>query len=459
MLALPPLPQRPPASQKVIKDPQEYHDYMAAMRMQNPAQKAAAMEAFVAKYPDSVVKVEALEHAIAAYQQDGNTQKVEDVARRILGSEPNNARALAVLTFIDRGKASSGDTAALQESCTYAQKGLTTLSRNLARTNEMTEEARKLRAQMADIFFGAAGFCSLAAKDYSSARDSYQKALQINPANMQDNYQIGIADLEPTPPDVSGFWYLARAINLADSQNNPSAKDGIAGYASAKYKKYHGEAAGWDQIVAQAANQTSIPTNFSVTKALTPADLAVQAVQQNNPASLSFSDWEFILSYRDASAANKDAADKVWQAILNLEKNGQAKLKIPVKVIAATKNALQAAVSEDNQTANKSDLQASMEKPIARLPAVGSNVNIIGVITGYTPQPFSFAMNKAEIYEPPLNENDIETLLRGGVSAKRAIELVKEKGVDFALDSTNEARLKKAGATDELLLAIATGKK
>lgn len=323
----------------------------------------------------------------------------------------------------------------------------------------MTEEARKLRAQMADIFFGAAGFCSLAAKDYSSARDNYQKALQINPDNMQDNYQIGIADLEPNPPDVSGFWYLARAINLADSQNNPSAKDGIAGYASAKYKKYHGEAAGWDQIVAQAANQTSIPTNFSVTKALTPADLAVQAVQQNNPASLSFSDWEFILSYRDASAANKDAADKVWQAILNLEKNGQAKLKIPVKVIAATKNALQAAVSEDNQTANKSDLQASMEKPIARLPAVGSNVNIIGVITGYTPQPFSFAMNKAEIYEPPLNENDIETLLRGGVSAKRAIELVKEKGVDFALDSTNEARLKKAGATDELLLAIATGKK
>lgn len=459
MLAAPPLPQRPPASQKVIKDPQEYHDYMAAMRTSNPAQKAAAMEAFVARYPDSVVKVEALEHAMAAYQQAGNTQKVEDVARRILDPEPNNARALAVLTFIDRGKASSGDAAALQESCGNARKGLTALSRNLARPNEMTDDARRLRAQMADIFFGAAGFCALATKDYTTARDNYQKALQINPDNMQDNYQIGIADLEPNPLDVSGFWYLARAINLADSQNNASAKEGIASYASAMYKKYHGSSAGWDQIVTQAANQTSIPANFTVTKAPTPADLAVQAVQQNDPASFSFSDREFILSYRDASPANKEAADKVWQAILNLEKNGQAKLKIPVKVIAASKNALQAAVSEDNQAANKADLNASMEKPLAHLPAVGSNVSIVGVITSYTPQPFSFTMNKAEIYEPALNEDDIETLLRGGVSVKRATELVKEKGVDFTLDSTNEARLRKAGATDELLLAIATGKK
>lgn len=323
----------------------------------------------------------------------------------------------------------------------------------------MTEELSKLRAQMADIFFGAAGFCALSAKDYSTARDNYQKALQINPDNMQDNYQIGIADVEMNPIDVSGFWYLARAINLADSQNNPSAKDGIAGYASARYMKYHGTAAGWDQIVAQAANQTSIPANFTVTKSLTPAELAVKAVQQYDPASLSFSDREFILQYRDASPANKEAADKVWQTILDLEKNGQAKLQFLIKVISTTRESIQAAITDQNQSENKADLQATMQKPMTHPPAVGSNIKIIGVLTGYTPQPFSFTMSKAEIYEPALSEDDIETLLRGGVSAKRATELVKEKGVDFTLDSMNEARLKKAGATDELLLAIATGKK
>jgi hypothetical protein len=89
----------------------------------------------------------------------------------------------------------------------------------------------------------------------------------------------------------------------------------------------------------------------------------------------------------------------------------------------------------------------------------------VGVINGYTPDPFMFTMNKAELYgtkpapHTQLSENDIVELLQGGVSAKRATELVKEKGVDFALDSANEARLRKAGATDELLLTIATSKK
>lgn len=457
------LPQRPPANQKVIKDPTEYQAYMAALNMQNPAQKAAAMEAFVRNYPDSVVKIDALEHAMAAYQQAGNTQKVEEIARRILDSEPYNPRALAIITFIDRSKAASGDTAALQESCADARKGLTALSRFTSRPDAAGEaEGRKLRAQMATIFFGAAGFCALQAKDYSTARDNFSKALQINPENMQDNYQIGIADLEMTPLDVNGFWYLAKAINLA--QGNASAKDGIAAYAKGKYSGYHGSDSGWDQIVTQAANQNAVPNGFAVEKKSTPAELAVRAVQENDPASLSFSDWEFVLGFRDASTANKDAADKVWQAISDKEKNGQAKLKLPVKVIAASKYAIQAAVTEDNQQANKADLQASTEKPMEHPPAPGTIIDLMGVITGYTPQPFMFTMNKAEIYKPQpapalLSEADIEELLHGGVSAKRATELVKQKGVDFALDAGNEAKLRKAGATDELLLAIATSKK
>jgi tetratricopeptide (TPR) repeat protein len=458
------LAQRPSANQKVIKDPAEYNAYMTALNTPNPAQKAAAMEAFVRNYPDSVVKIDALEHAMAAYQQAGNTQKVEETARRILESEPYNPRALAIITFLDRNKASSGDNAALQESCADARKGLTAISRFAARPDANEPEGRKLRAQMASIFFGAAGFCDLEAKDYSAARDSYSKALQVNPENMQDNYQIGIADLEMTPLDVNGFWYLAKAISLAQSQGNTSARDGMASYARSKYGSYHGSDSGWDQIVAQAASQTTVPSGFTVEKKSTPAELAVRAVQENDPASLSFSDWEFVLGYRDASPANKDAADKVWQVISEKEKNGQAKLKIPVKVIASTKYAIQAAVTDDNQNANKADLQASMEKSMEHPPTPGTKIDLIGMITGYTPQPFMFTMIKAELYKPQpapalLSEADIEELLRGGVSAKRTTELVKQKGVNFSLDSANEAKLLKAGATKDLLLAIATSKK
>jgi tetratricopeptide (TPR) repeat protein len=465
LLAAAPPPQRP-GNQKVIKDPAEYNAYVNAISIQVPAQRAAALEAFVREYPESVVKVNALEATMAAYQQAGNTQKLEATARRILEIEPLNARALAIVTFIDRNKANSGDTAALQESCEDAQKGLSEISRMADRPTLMNEgENQKLRLQIANIFLGAAGNCALQAKNYAIARNDFSKALQINPENLEDNYQNGIAGVEMMPLDASGFWYLARAINLAQNQGNIASRDAIANYARARYHNYHGSDAGWDQIVTQAANQSSLPNGFAVSKAPTPAELAVQTVQQNDPATLSFSDWESVLKYRDASPANQDAADKVWQAIQNREKNGQEKLKIPVKVISANKNTIVAAITSDNQSANTADLQASLEKPLQRLPVAGTTISLVGVINGYTPDPFMFTMNRAELYgtkpapHTQLSENDIVELLQGGVSAKRATELVKEKGVDFALDSANEARLRKAGATDELLLTIATSKK
>src|SRR5207253_1876576 len=96
------------------------------------------------------------------------------------------------------------------------------------------------------------------------------------------------------------------------------------------------------------------PRDFarSITRAPTPAELAVKAVQENDPASLSFSDWEYVLSFRDASPANEQAAQRVWQAIQELEKNGAAKLKISVKVISATKDIIRAAITDENRQAN-----------------------------------------------------------------------------------------------------------
>src|SRR5215472_8019839 len=61
-----------PTNQKVIKDQTEYNAYIAALQTQDPVQKAAAMEAFITQYPSSVVKVDALEQAMQAYQQTGN---------------------------------------------------------------------------------------------------------------------------------------------------------------------------------------------------------------------------------------------------------------------------------------------------------------------------------------------------------------------------------------------------
>ena len=60
---------------------------------------------------------------------------------------------------------------------------------------------------------------------------------------------------------------------------------------------------------------------------------------------------------------------------------------------------------------------------------------------------------------PPLSIGDVEQMLQGGVSAKRTAILVKERGVDFLLDSSSEQRLRAAGADGDLLLVIAQNKR
>jgi tetratricopeptide (TPR) repeat protein len=437
-------------NQKIIRDPAEYRAYNEAINMRDPVQRAAALEAFVHNYPDSVVKIEVLEHAMAAYQQSGNNAKLEATARRILAFQPNNVRALAIVTYLGR----SNGTDHAEEVCSNAQKGLRELSQWQGPEGVPEGESHKLRAQMTAIFNGAAGFCALQAKDYNSARDYYVKALQINPNNMVDAYQLGITDLEMNPLDVDGFWYIAKAMNLSQAQGNGAASQGMESYAKEKYRAYHGSEDGWPQIARSAASQIAPPAGFAVDRVRTPAELAVLAVQKGDD--LTISDLEFILKYRDASPANKEAADKVWQALRD-----KSRMKVSIKVISATRDMIEGAITDENQNANKADIRIVLQKAMSHPPIAGSVVEVTGVMTSYTPQPFMFVMGNGELpsakpaAHTQLSADDIERLLQGGVTPKRAAELVKQRGVDFTLDGATESRLRQAGATDELLLAIA----
>lgn len=392
--------QTAPAQQKVIKDQAEYNAYIAALNVTDPAQKAAAMESFIKQYPNSVVKIDAMEQAMAAYQQAGNIAKVQEAANRLLQLDSNNIRALAIVTFIKRSQATaSGDAKAAAEAGLDGERGLKALP-DWPKPEGLSEaDYERLKNQMAKIFYGAAGFSALQARDYARARQYYLKSVQLDPGNMGDVYQLGIADLEMSPIDVDGFWYIAQAINLARGQNNQAAAQGIEKYGKAKYQRYHGTDDGWDKVVTAAANQSAPPADFarSITPAPTPAELAVRAVQENDPATLSFSDWEYVLSFRDASPANRQAAQRVWRVIQEKERNGAAKLKIPVKVISATKDTIQAAVTDENQQANRPDLEVTMGKPMASPPAPGSQIQVVGVLTDYRPKPFMFIMKGGEL--------------------------------------------------------------
>lgn len=376
-------PGAPAQQQKQIKDPAEYNAYMSAVNQTDPAAKAAALESFLQQYPNSVMKGDAMELLMTAYTQANNASKAEEAANRVLAANPNNIRALALLTYTSRAAAERGGPdaqAALQRAVDYAQRGLQA-EQTATKPQEFSEpDWEKLKAQTATIFNGAAGFGAIQRKDYKQAQKYLQAAVDANPNNLSDVYPLALSYLEDTPMNPTGLWYVARAVNL--SQSNPA----VARYGRSKYIKYHGGEDGWTELVAAAATSPAPPPGFSIKPAPTPAEQAATMVQNTPVNKMSFGDFVLVFT-----SGNQQAADTVWNEIKDKP------LAIEGSVISATPTKLMIAATVDDIQAKKADIELTMAAPLTRLqvPKEGATIQFEGTPVTYTAQP-SFIMQMSK---------------------------------------------------------------
>ena len=262
-------PQQPAPGQKVIQSKPEYDAYMTALKTEDANGRAEALAAFVQNYPNSVVLSDALEQEMAAWQAAGDSGEVKKTAKRLLSLDPGNIRALGIVVALDRVSATQGDLAALNEMCADASGGMMAVPMWRKPENMTQTDFVSLSKLMSALFTGAEGFCMVQNKDYSQGKKWLSQALQIDPTNAQDTYELAVADLETTPPDAIGFWYCARAIHLSHSAAFPQDASTMEKYCKEKYTKYHGADEGWDALVAASGQQDAPPRDFE--KQIRPA--------------------------------------------------------------------------------------------------------------------------------------------------------------------------------------------
>ncbi len=226
-----------------IKDPAEFNAYNQAISQTTPQAKESSIEAFLAQYPDSVVKKQVLEILMDAYTQSGNTAKALTTARNVLQVDPTDLRALALSAYVLRQEAGQKTSPAeaqplLDEAGKDGQTGLT------ATAPEGTDAAtfNKVKAAVSPIFHGAIAADALEKKDYANAIKHFKAELEAMPeqqqttAGVQDTYLLGTAYTQETPQDlVNAIWYLSRAAAYAPG----NFKDQIQKSAEYWYKKYH----------------------------------------------------------------------------------------------------------------------------------------------------------------------------------------------------------------------------
>lgn len=378
--------------------------YANALALKDPAKRAEALEVFIAWYPGSPLRIEAMEQAMAAWQSASNPDKADAIGTKLLQMNPDNVRALANRAYVGRARAMAGDAAALAAATAAAERGLAALPKWPKPASLGDAEFLRQKMQIVAVFDGTLGFAALQAKQYDKARERFQKAIAIDPDNLADVYQLSVSMLEPQPSDALGFWYAARAIAIARAAHNETAAGNIDKYARAQYVRYHGSEEGWSGVLTKAAAGAKQPPDFfarSISRLMTPAEAAVQAVADTDPAAMSFSEWASVLAYRDETEANRIAADRVWKAVGDKQKGG-TRLKIPIKILAMTPDRIEGAITERNQLSKTVDIVVSMVRPLTPVLPVGAQIWVVGTLSEYQSKPFTFRMIKAELADESL---------------------------------------------------------
>jgi hypothetical protein len=376
-------PAAAPQAAPVIKDPAEYNAYVAAVDSSKDANaRISGLEAFIAQYPNSVMKNQALEILMGTYQQAGNAKKTMETATKLVTADACNVRALALLAYFDRVMAQGGDPNAKQllvDGKKYGQQGLDCLPKFTKPDGTSDADFAKQKDQMNSIFHAALGIAELQDKDYANSAKDLKIAVDGNPTDFSVVYPLALAYLGQTPPDYqNGIWFAARAAAVAPAGSQPQLEK----YARSQYIKFHSADDGWADVLAAAkANGAQVP----IKPAPTPAEQVHAMLASKKLEDLSFAEWQFVFT----NGAQEDQ-DTVWNAI-----KGKG-VKMNGTVISTTPNEFLIAGSSDDIDAKKADITLKFEDKVPKtmIPKDGASFDFQGVPASYTPNPFMMVMEK-----------------------------------------------------------------
>ena len=376
-------PAAAPQQKKEIKDPAEYNAYIGAFGQQDPAAKVSGFEAFITQYPNSVMKEEALEQLMGAYQATGNIPKMVETAQKVVAVDPNNLKALALLVVGKRMTAKTPQD--LADAAQYGEKGLQVLPTWPKPDGMADADFQKFKTQTSVIFNGAVGMTAFQNKDFAKAEQNLRAAVDADPTDVNNIYPLALAYLTAGPAEkpLDGLWFIARAANLIA---DPKGKADVIKFGKSKYVKYHGADDGWNELLAQTATTTLPPATFAIKQYVppTPADQCADLVKAKKVEEMPFAEWQLCLS-----EGRPEDVDKVWSTL-----NGKPLAMVAHIISIDSPKSLKLAGSSDDIDAKRFDIDLTMTAaiPVRQMPKADTDLQFEGTPVSYVPKPFVMTM-------------------------------------------------------------------
>lgn len=257
------------AQEITIKDPAEVAAYQSATALTDPKAKAAALEDFLVKYPQSVVKLAVLDILLDTYQGLKDSDHELVAAASMLQLDPANLKAIFYSVAIKKAQCTKpADAQACDAAAALAKLGLAATKPPATPDDDW----RNMINAAFPIFHSAiASDDVLVKKDFKRAEDEYNAELKLysddqsKTLGLQDTLQLASAYSQPGPGQDLGLasWFFARAWNFAP----PAYKAQIEPKLEGCYRRYHGKLEGLDGVKAKAAASTFPPAGFAIAPA------------------------------------------------------------------------------------------------------------------------------------------------------------------------------------------------
>lgn len=234
--------------------------FLAAKRETSNAAKAVKLESCLQQYPDSATNEEALEILLDTYEHLGDLKRVDATGGRLLQQNPESLLGLwtraGLFFYTDFDRPGS-----YQESAELAKRGLRVLGEAAKPKGMSAADFEKRKSAMSSTFNGVAGSVALRMKDFSNAQRYLRAAIDSEPDNFGNVYQLALAYLQSEPAEpAQGLFFVARAANLAPA----AVREKLDAYGKEQCLKYYGSDRRWVSIKAIAKTRATPPLNFTI---------------------------------------------------------------------------------------------------------------------------------------------------------------------------------------------------
>lgn len=387
----------------------EYNEYNAAKSKTVPAEKIAALEAFITKFNNPTLMPFVYRDLYTTYYAQKNYAKTIEYVDKLLALEKVDA-ATKLAALVNRGQAyGAGATDAamqtpemLTKTRQASEQGIAALAA-LAKPANMAEDAfNKQKQAIGFVFNSVAGIAASYQKDYKAAETSFQAALALNAEDATTHYRLGAADLQEAPPNANdGFWELGRSIAL-----KIPGTDQVKQFMRGRLIQY--QQPGCEKLVDEQINQV---LTLAAAGAGRPSDFIIPSAQDLQMAR---DDTSNFLPWLQEGGAH---ANTMWLATCGLEFPDVAVRVMEVVPGDAPDKFTLSAFRAPTQEAMEAATMPNMEIHVtgqADVKKVSKDdfVRFTGTLNGYQATPFLLTWDEAKV-----NPEDLQDLAAPGAPA------------------------------------------